>query len=75
MNVLFNEFKSGVKGHMAFVQDVRNEENSDPWYQTVGLVTLEDIIEEIIQQEIVDETDETMSGRWKEFTNQPTEDL
>lgn len=65
MNVLFNEFKSGVKGHMAFVQDVRNEENSDPWYQTVGLVTLEDIIEEIIQQEIVDETDVITDNRTK----------
>ena len=32
----------------------------------------EDILARVF---IVDETDETMSGRWKEFTNQPTEDL
>mmetsp|Transcript_9605 Transcript_9605/g.10940 ORF Transcript_9605/g.10940 Transcript_9605/m.10940 type:complete len:586 (+) Transcript_9605:191-1948(+) len=50
-------FKSG-RGHMAMVRKINNEnENSDPYYETVGLITLEDIIEEIIQDEIVDETD------------------
>ena len=47
---MFNEFKSGEKGHMAFVQDVNTSGEGDPFYETVGLVTLEDIIEEIIQQ-------------------------
>ena len=40
---------SGDKGHMAFVQDTNTSEDGDPIYETIGLVTLEDIIEEIIQ--------------------------
>ena len=62
---MFNEFKSGEKGHMAFVQEVNTSGEGDPFYETIGLVTLEDIIEEIIQQEIVDETDVVTDNRTK----------
>ena len=54
---MLNDFKTGDKGHLAMVQRVVESPDSDPSYETVGLVTLEDIIEEIIQQEIIDETD------------------
>lgn len=46
---MFKEFKEGHKGHMAFVQRVNCQGDGDPFYETVGLVTLEDIIEELIQ--------------------------
>ncbi len=65
LNVMFNEFKTGEKGHMAFVQDIIENNDGDPYYETIGLVTLEDIIEEIIQAEIVDETDVITDNKTK----------
>jgi metal transporter CNNM len=62
---MFDEFKSGEKGHMAVVQEVNNDGDGDPYYETVGLVTIEDIIEEIIQQEINDETDVVIDNKSK----------
>jgi metal transporter CNNM len=53
---VLQEFKSG-RGHLAVVMDVNNEGDGDPVYEVIGLVTLEDIIEEILHTEIVDETD------------------
>ena len=49
-------FKQG-KGHLGMVQRVNGDGPGDPFYEMVGIVTLEDIIEEILGDEIVDETD------------------
>ena len=49
-------FSSG-KSHLAIVQKVNNEGEGDPFSEVLGLVTLEDVIEEIIKSEILDESD------------------
>lgn len=49
LDLAFNHFRDG-KSHMAFVREHRRKD-------VIGLVTLEDIIEEVLQVEINDETD------------------
>lgn len=69
LDVVFRILKTGAKGHMAFVQE-RNE--SDGLKQTIGLVTLEDIIEEIVEDEVLDEFDrfKDNTSRRRRRTNQ-----
>lgn len=57
LNAVFKQFKTGQHGHMAFVRRINNE--GDPFSETIGVITLEDVIEELIQAEIMDETDVT----------------
>lgn len=48
LNEMLNTFKSG-KSHLAIVHDVVNDGPGDPYYDNIGLVTLEDVIEHMIQ--------------------------
>lgn len=43
--------------HLAVVVEYDNAGEIDPKAKAIGIVTLEDVIEEMIQEEIIDETD------------------
>ncbi|XP_048369244.1 metal transporter CNNM3 isoform X2 [Sphaerodactylus townsendi] len=64
LDAVLEEFKRG-KSHMAIVQKVNNEGEGDPFYEVMGLVTLEDVIEEIIKSEIMDESDDYRDNKMK----------
>ncbi|XP_058876442.1 metal transporter CNNM4-like [Acipenser ruthenus] len=64
LDCMLEEFKKG-KSHLAIVQKVNNEGEGDPFYEVLGLVTLEDVIEEIIKSEILDESDMYMESKVK----------
>ncbi|XP_010006134.1 PREDICTED: metal transporter CNNM4-like [Chaetura pelagica] len=65
LDAMLEEFKKG-KSHLAIVQKVNNEGEGDPFYEVLGLVTLEDVIEEIIKSEILDESDAYTDNRNKQ---------
>lgn len=64
LDVALDHFKTG-ESHMAIVQRVISEGDLDPYYENIGIATLEDVIEEIIQMEINDETDTLSDNRKK----------
>lgn len=65
---MLEEFKKGHY-HLAIVQRINAEGEGDPVYEAVGLITLEDIIEEIIQSEIRDEFDVIRDSRRNKIRN------
>ncbi|CAF0745015.1 unnamed protein product [Adineta steineri] len=61
---VFNQFKK-EQYHLGVVVEIDNTTDKDPRKKAIGIVTLEDIIEEMIQEEIVDETDVFTDNRRK----------
>lgn len=61
---VFNLFKK-EQYHLGVVVEFDNTGEKDPKARAVGIVTLEDIIEEMIQEEIIDETDVFTDNRRK----------
>jgi metal transporter CNNM len=59
---MFEEFRKG-ETHLAFVTDVFQYDDRDPIEKCVGIVTLEDILEELVQMEIYDEFDDKKESK------------
>ncbi|KAK2534879.1 hypothetical protein Q9233_003998 [Columba guinea] len=57
LDAMLEEIKKG-KFHLAIVQKVNNEGECNSFYEVLGLMMLEDVIEEIIKSEILDESDQ-----------------
>ncbi|XP_076101621.1 unextended protein-like [Mytilus galloprovincialis] len=64
LDAMLTEFRQG-HSHLAVIRRVNSEGDGDPFYETLGVLTLEDVIEEIIQSEIIDETDTLTDNRQK----------
>ncbi|XP_052830425.1 metal transporter CNNM4 [Octopus bimaculoides] len=71
---MLQDFKQG-QSHMAIVRRVNNEGDGDPYYETLGIITMEDVIEELIQSEIIDETDTVLDNRMKKPRHLDRKDL
>lgn len=61
LEVMFDKFRKG--SHMAFVYKTFEDSNAEE--EAVGILTMEDIIEELVQSEIMDEADTKRERRRK----------
>ena len=60
---MFEKFCHG-ETHLAFVNQVVQNEDKDPYEKCIGIITLEDVIEELVQEEIYDEFDDKKNGNY-----------
>lgn len=63
LDIMFEKFRLG-ETHLAFViETIQDEEDKDPYFKCVGIITLEDIIEALVQLEIYDEFDDKQESK------------
>ncbi|EDQ85456.1 uncharacterized protein MONBRDRAFT_34223 [Monosiga brevicollis MX1] len=73
LDKLLDIFKQG-RTHMVLVVHIDTDSDTDPVKEVVGIATLEDVIEEIIQAEIIDETDRFVDNVTKTTVERETSD-
>ncbi|VEL15121.1 unnamed protein product [Protopolystoma xenopodis] len=56
IRVMLNLFKKAGSSHIAIIKE-RYTDGQESHERIIGMITLEDVIEEILQEEIIDETD------------------
>lgn len=52
-NFFFSKISQDLNYQMAFVHRVNNDGDGDPFYETIGLVTLEDVSQTCLFTELV----------------------
>uniref|UniRef100_A0A8C4QDW9 Metal transporter n=1 Tax=Eptatretus burgeri TaxID=7764 RepID=A0A8C4QDW9_EPTBU len=72
LDAMLDEFKRG-RSQLAVVQRVNSEGEGDPFYEVLGIVTLEDVVEEIIRTEVLSETQAVVDKRGKRKEQEWTE--
>ena len=66
LETMFDQFRKGP--HMAFVySDETNLNSEEQIKEAIGILTFEDIIEELVQSEIMDEADYKREKRRKSY--------
>eukprot|EP00300_Choanocystis_sp_HF-7_P000305 c10253_g1_i1.p1 GENE.c10253_g1_i1~~c10253_g1_i1.p1 ORF type:complete len:488 (+),score=131.34 c10253_g1_i1:127-1590(+) len=72
LDAMLSDFKSW-RSHIAIVEHVDTHTDSDPLPIVVGIITLEDVLEELLNEEFVDETDMFVSNETQERARQLTQ--
>ncbi|XP_068222441.1 unextended protein-like [Palaemon carinicauda] len=73
LDVMFRNFKEGSKGHMAFVLSDKTKTNASSRAEVLGIVTLNDVIKEILHGQIVHEPVKTDHYDFTEFLKEGTQ--
>ncbi|XP_066960782.1 unextended protein-like [Macrobrachium rosenbergii] len=70
LDVMFRNFKKGSKGHMAFVLSDKTRPDGSSYADVVGILTLNDVIKEVLHGQIVHEPLMTDHYDYTEFSKE-----
>ncbi|XP_064081408.1 unextended protein-like [Macrobrachium nipponense] len=70
LDAMFRNFKEGSKGHMAFVLSDKTRPDGSSYAEVVGILTLNDVIKEVLHGQIVHEPMVTDHYDYTEFSRE-----